>query len=114
MYQSRTQRANSYFYNMRRFHNNVKRQLYDKYTKNIDKLLDLACGKGRHSIFLNKKGYNVLGADLSEKSIFEAKKSENESLIFLVNDMRDELNGHSFNYIFIAFWCFITIGRCWY
>jgi mRNA (guanine-N7-)-methyltransferase len=31
---------------MRRFHNNVKRQLYDKYTKNIYKLLDLACGKG--------------------------------------------------------------------
>ena len=29
------------------------------------KLLDLACGKGRHSKTLNDLGYIVLGADLS-------------------------------------------------
>ena len=33
------------------------------------KILDLACGKGRHSIYLNKLGYNVTGVDLSENSI---------------------------------------------
>ena len=38
MYQSKGERVQSYFYNMRRFHNNIKRSLYDKYTKNIDKL----------------------------------------------------------------------------
>jgi 2-polyprenyl-3-methyl-5-hydroxy-6-metoxy-1,4-benzoquinol methylase len=29
------------------------------------KVLDLACGKGRHSIYLNQLGYEVVGADLS-------------------------------------------------
>lgn len=52
------------------------------------KVLDLACGKGRHSIYLNSLGYNVLGADLSENSIQEAKKHENETLHFKVHDMR--------------------------
>ena len=32
-------------------------------------ILDLACGKGRHSVYLNSLGYNVIGADLSENSI---------------------------------------------
>lgn len=52
------------------------------------KILDLACGKGRHSIYLNQLGYEVTGADLSENSIAEAKKAENETLNFQVHDMR--------------------------
>ena len=35
--------------------------------------LDLACGSGRHSIYLNEKGYNVDGVDLSKKSLLKAK-----------------------------------------
>ena len=38
------------------------------------KILDLACGKGRHSIYLNQLGFDVTGADLSTNSIAEAKK----------------------------------------
>ena len=52
------------------------------------KILDLACGKGRHSIYLNQLGFDVTGADLSENSISEAKKSENATLHFKVHDMR--------------------------
>lgn len=52
------------------------------------KVLDLACGKGRHSIYLNQLGYNVLGADLSENSINEASKNSNQNLHFVVHDMR--------------------------
>ena len=52
------------------------------------KILDLACGKGRHSIYLNQLGYDVTGADLSENSIAEASKSSNEKLHFKVHDMR--------------------------
>lgn len=52
------------------------------------KILDLACGKGRHSIYLNQLGYNVTGADLSENSILEAKKATNATLQFEVHDMR--------------------------
>lgn len=51
-------------------------------------ILDLACGKGRHSIYLNSLGYNVTGADLSENSIAEASKFSNETLHFKVHDMR--------------------------
>lgn len=53
------------------------------------KVLDLACGKGRHSIYLNQLGFNVLGADLSENSIAEANKNANDSLHFKVHDMRE-------------------------
>lgn len=58
------------------------------------RVLDLACGKGRHAVHLNKLGYNVLGIDLSEESIQEAKKHENENLKFHQGDMR-ELNLNS-------------------
>ena len=51
------------------------------------KILDLACGKGRHAIYLNSLGYHVIGADLSENSIEFAKKFENDSLFFKVHDM---------------------------
>ncbi|MEZ4853847.1 cyclopropane-fatty-acyl-phospholipid synthase family protein [Flavobacterium sp.] len=52
------------------------------------KILDLACGKGRHSIYLNSLGYDVTGADLSENSIAEASNFANETLHFKVHDMR--------------------------
>ncbi len=51
------------------------------------KILDLACGKGRHAIYLNSIGYDVTGVDLSENSIEFAKQFENESLHFDVHDM---------------------------
>jgi SAM-dependent methyltransferase len=52
------------------------------------KILDLACGKGRHSIYLNQMGYNVTGADLSSNSIAIASLNENETLRFVEHDMR--------------------------
>ncbi len=51
------------------------------------KILDLACGKGRHSIYLNKLGFNVTGVDLSEESIKHAQQFENDTLKFDVHDM---------------------------
>ncbi len=53
------------------------------------RVLDLACGAGRHSIYLNELGYDVIGIDLSEESIKMAKRSRNETLDFFVHDMRD-------------------------
>ena len=50
-------------------------------------ILDLACGKGRHSVYLNSIGYNVTGVDLSKNSIDFAKQFENETLHFEVHDM---------------------------
>ena len=51
-------------------------------------ILDLPCGKGRHSVYLNSLGYRVTGGDLSEQSIAYAKQFENDRLQFRVKDMR--------------------------
>ncbi len=52
-----------------------------------EKILDLACGRGRHSIYLNKLGYDVTGVDLSKNSITYASQFENQTLKFRVHDM---------------------------
>jgi len=52
-----------------------------------ESILDLACGKGRHSMYLNSLGYEVTGVDLSENSILSAKVYENERLHFNVHNM---------------------------
>lgn len=69
-------------------------------------LLDLACGKGRHSITLNQLGYAVKGVDLSPNSICEANKSANETLHFAVQDMRQAIPIEKFDAIFNLFTSF--------
>src|SRR5690625_4484093 len=51
-------------------------------------ILDLACGRGRHSKFLYRKGFDVTGVDISEQSIAHAKTYERSRLHFEVHDMR--------------------------
>lgn len=70
------------------------------------KLLDLACGKGRHSKTLNELGYDVLGVDLSENSINEANRLSSNTLSFLVHDMREIMVGAKFDAIFNLFTSF--------
>lgn len=70
------------------------------------RVLDLACGRGRHSIYLNEKGYNVVGIDLSNNSISDAKKHENATLHFLTEDMRSFDLGVKFDAIFNLFTSF--------
>lgn len=69
-------------------------------------VLDLACGKGRHSRTLEELGMQVLGVDLSNQSIKSAKKHESENLRFLVHDMRDVIEGQTFDAIFNLFTSF--------
>ncbi len=51
------------------------------------KVLDIACGRGRHAVYLNNKGFDVTGIDLSASSIAFAKSYENESLHFDVHNI---------------------------
>lgn len=54
-------------------------------------ILDLACGKGRHAIYLNQLGYQVTGMDISENSIAYATQFANDTLQFKVHDMREPI-----------------------
>lgn len=74
--------------------------------KEKDRVLDACCGKGRHSIYLNKKGIDVTGIDLSSESISYAKQFENEHLHFYEHDIRNLLSSNYFDYVFNLFTSF--------
>ena len=100
-----------YYHILYKDRNHTEAQLFmDNITNYLNlpegaKILDLACGKGRHSIYLNKLGFHVTGADLSENSITEAKKSENQTLHFVEHDMRKPFD-EKFDAIFNLFTSF--------
>lgn len=68
--------------------------------------LDVACGKGRHSVYLNKLGYEVTGIDLSQNNIRAARKHQCRNLHFDVRDMREPLNEGIFDYALNLFTSF--------
>jgi len=70
------------------------------------RLLDLACGKGRHSVTLANHGYHVTGVDLSSNSIDSAKQFEHEHLHFSVQDMRVPFATNAYDAIFNLFTSF--------
>ena len=75
--------------------------------KTTAKMLDVACGKGRHSKALAEMGFDVTGIDLSQSSIKEAKLDESENLHFYQHDMRLPF---WINYYDIAFNFFTSFG----
>lgn len=52
------------------------------------RILDLACGKGRHARYLAEKGFDVTGLDISASSIAFARQFEHPGLNFYRHDMR--------------------------
>jgi 2-polyprenyl-3-methyl-5-hydroxy-6-metoxy-1,4-benzoquinol methylase len=70
------------------------------------RMLDIACGKGRHAISLNKMGFNVTGFDLSEKNIEAAKIYETSSCQFNIHDMRRPFMVNYYDVIFNLFTSF--------
>ncbi len=69
-------------------------------------MLDVACGRGRHSRILASHGYDVTGFDLAPESIAFARQFENEHLRFFVHDMRRILCTNCFDYAFNFFTSF--------
>ncbi|MGK7893942.1 MAG: class I SAM-dependent methyltransferase [Xenococcus sp. (in: cyanobacteria)] len=61
------------------------------YNKN-SKILDIGCGTGRHSIELTKRGYQVMGVDLSASALKHAQEkalAKNLSINFQKHDARN-------------------------
>jgi len=75
------------------------------------RVLDVACGHGRHAIELAKRGYQVTGIDFSPRFIKMAIESSNSNGIsnaeFLVGDMRQT---HFVNRFDAAFSYFTSFG----
>ena len=75
----------------------------DNIIKNINinngRILDIACGKGRHAKYLNHLGFNVTGIDLSKNSIEFANKDSNENLKYFVHDMRSVFKKNHFDLV---------------
>ncbi len=67
------------------------------------KVLDVACGKGRHAKTLHKLGFSVTGIDLSPNSINEARQCAPDDLHFDVWDMRKVYRPSNFDYVFNIF-----------
>lgn len=70
-----------------------------------NKVLDLACGKGRHALELSKYPCSVTGLDLASQSIASAQDYESSNLKFGVHDMRKPLD-EKFSHIFNLFTSF--------
>ncbi|MCZ4409227.1 class I SAM-dependent methyltransferase [Cryomorphaceae bacterium 1068] len=83
-------------------HNLLKYLSPDKKTH----FLDLACGKGRHSLTVNRAGFEVTGADLAEENIRFANQKSNERLHFVRHDMREPLGEDRFDYVLNLFTSF--------
>jgi SAM-dependent methyltransferase len=69
-------------------------------------MLDVACGKGRHSIQLASKGFDITGIDLSDDSINEALQFQTYTLHFYKHDMRLPFWINYFDYAFNFFTSF--------
>lgn len=70
------------------------------------RILDLACGKGRHAQFIAANGYDVIGIDLSGNSIAEALQKSSPNLQFFEHDMRFPFRINYFDYVFNLFTSF--------
>ncbi len=69
-------------------------------------MLDLACGKGRHALYMSRFGYDVTGLDISESSIAFAREFEHDGLDFFQHDMRKPFRINYFDFIFNFFTSF--------
>ncbi|HVG40543.1 MAG TPA: class I SAM-dependent methyltransferase [Chitinophagaceae bacterium] len=104
---------NSSYYHKLYFERDEKeaQDFIDKLLNNLkplqqSRMVDIACGKGRHSKFLSSKGFDVTGIDLSTDSIQLAKAFENDSLHFFVHDMRLPFWVNYFDFAFNFFTSF--------
>jgi ubiquinone/menaquinone biosynthesis C-methylase UbiE len=88
--------------------------IFNKYFINLESILDIGCGAGRTTYFLAEFGNKVVGIDISERLIEEARKrkteiSEDIDIEFSVGDANrliypdNSFNGAVFSYNGVGF-----------
>ncbi|MFH1319320.1 MAG: class I SAM-dependent methyltransferase [Bacteroidota bacterium] len=82
LYQNRDKAEAGFFIDNMCRHLNIERN---------SKILDVACGRGRHAIYLSQKGFDVTGIDISPQNIRYAYKFRKNNLSFYKHDMREPL-----------------------
>ena len=70
------------------------------------RILDVACGRGRHARYLASLGYDVTGFDISPESIKYARQFESDNLHFYEHDMRLPFWTNYFDFTFNFFTSF--------
>ena len=84
------------------FMDNVPYEDWSKYLADVFReygivdglLLDLGCGTGKMTRLMAKKGYDMIGVDYSYEMLAIAKEHSDESILYLLQDMREfELYG---------------------
>ena len=70
------------------------------------RMLDIACGEGRHARQLAEHGFDVTGIDIAHSAIEAARAFETTNLQFFVQDMRLPFFINYFNYVFNFFTSF--------
>ncbi|MBQ8519460.1 MAG: methyltransferase domain-containing protein [Agathobacter sp.] len=69
-------------------------ELFKEYGIEDGLLLDLGCGTGKLTRYLAEKGYDMIGVDYSYEMLDIAKRQSNDSILYLLQDMREfELYG---------------------
>lgn len=76
-----------------------------KLNKN-DKILDMACGYGRHSIELSKIGYKVTGVDMNSIFLADAKNTSKINEVdvkYVHNNLKDYCKPNEYDKIYLLF-----------
>ena len=71
-----------------------------------DKFIDVACGNGRHSHYINSLGFEVQGIDNADQNIMLANKNSNDNCHFEVFDMRKSYKKNYFDFCLNLFTSF--------
>lgn len=86
--------------------NFVNRLIHHLNPPSAAKMLDVACGRGRHTLQLAALGFDATGIDISTESIAFAEAQNAPNASFFVHDMRQPFWINYFDYAFNFFTSF--------